>query len=46
MNGRAEPNWAEARAALDEMITEAGGIPEDDRRWASSVLDLVGGAQR
>lgn len=34
-----EPDWAEARAALDEMIAEAGGITEDDRRWARAVLD-------
>lgn len=33
-----EPDWAEARAALDEMIAEAGGISEEDRRWARSVL--------
>lgn len=33
-----EPDWAEARAALDEMIEEAGGIPAEDRRWARSVL--------
>jgi hypothetical protein len=35
-----EPDWADARAALDEMIAEAGGIGEDDRRWARSVLGL------
>ncbi len=33
-----EPDWAEARAVLDEMIAEIGGIPEEDRRWAQSVL--------
>jgi len=33
-----EPDWAEARAALDEMIDEAGGISHDDRQWARSVL--------
>jgi hypothetical protein len=38
-----EPDWAEARAALDEMIEEAGGIPEEDRCWARSVLGLDGG---
>ncbi|MGH4026606.1 MAG: hypothetical protein ACRDRV_18685 [Pseudonocardiaceae bacterium] len=36
-----EPDWAQARAALDEMIAEAGGIPEEDRQWARSVLGLV-----
>lgn len=41
-----EPDWAEARAALDEMIAEAGGIPEEDRRWARSVLGLGDGAQQ
>src|SRR5215207_4405064 len=35
-----EPDWADARAVLDEMIAEAGGIGEDDRRWARSVLGL------
>lgn len=35
-----EPDWAEARAVLDEMIAEAGGISEVDRRWARSVLGL------
>ncbi|MGH3593046.1 MAG: hypothetical protein ACRDRF_18690, partial [Pseudonocardiaceae bacterium] len=35
-----EPDWAQARAVLDEMIEEAGGIPEEDRRWAGSVLGL------
>jgi hypothetical protein len=35
-----EPDWADARTVLDEMIAEAGGIPEHDRRWAKSVLGL------
>lgn len=35
-----EPDWAVARATLDEMILEAGGIPAEDRRWARSVLGL------
>lgn len=35
-----EPDWAEARAVLDEMIAEAGGIGEEDRRWARAVLGL------
>jgi hypothetical protein len=33
-----EPDWAEAEAILDEMIDEAGGLPEDARWWARSVL--------
>lgn len=33
-----DTDWAEARAALDEMIDEAGGLSEEDRRWARSVL--------
>jgi alkylhydroperoxidase/carboxymuconolactone decarboxylase family protein YurZ len=39
-----EPDWADARTVLDEMIAEAGGIPEEDRRWARSVLGLDDGA--
>jgi hypothetical protein len=41
-----EPDWADARTALDEMIAEAGGIPEEDRRWARSVLGLDDDASR
>ncbi len=41
-----EPDWAEARAALDEMIEEAGGIPAEDRHWARSVLGLGDGGPR
>jgi hypothetical protein len=33
-----EPDWAEAEAILDEMIAEAGGLPEEARSWARSVL--------
>lgn len=36
-----EPDWAQARATLDEMIAEAGGIPDEDRQWARSVLGLA-----
>jgi Arc/MetJ-type ribon-helix-helix transcriptional regulator len=35
-----EPDWAQARAVLDEMIDQAGGIPDEDRYWARSVLGL------
>ncbi len=34
-----EPDWAAARAALDELIAESGGISEEDRGWARAVLD-------
>jgi hypothetical protein len=34
-----EPDWVEARAAIDELISDAGGLSDEDRRWAASVLD-------
>jgi hypothetical protein len=33
-----EPDWAAAQDVLDEMIAEAGGLSDDDRDWARSVL--------
>jgi hypothetical protein len=33
-----EPDWAEAEAVLDEMIAEGGGLPDEARGWARSVL--------
>jgi DNA-directed RNA polymerase subunit F len=33
-----EPDWAAAEAVLNEMIAEAGGLPDDARAWARSVL--------
>jgi len=33
-----EPDWAEAEAVLDELIAEAGGLSEEARSWARSVL--------
>jgi hypothetical protein len=33
-----EPDWAAARAALDAMIAEAGGLSDSDRAWARSAL--------
>lgn len=39
---RREPDWVDARAALDELITEAGGLPDEAREWAREVLS--GGA--
>ncbi len=35
-----EPDWAEAREVLDEMIAEAGGISLEDRQWARAALGL------
>jgi len=35
-----EPDWVEARAAVDEMIAEAGGVSEEDRAWAREALGL------
>ena len=35
-----EPDWVEYRAAVDEMIAEAGGISDDARRWAREALGL------
>lgn len=35
-----EPDWATARAVLDEMLADSEGISEDDRLWAATVLDL------
>jgi hypothetical protein len=35
-----EPDWAQARATLDEMIDEVGGIPPEARQWARSVLGI------
>lgn len=35
-----EPDWAAARQAVDEMISDIGGIPEDARRWARTALGL------
>lgn len=35
-----EPDWVEARSALDEMIAEAGGVSPEARDWAMRVLGL------
>ncbi|MBC8091737.1 MAG: hypothetical protein H7Y15_07345 [Pseudonocardia sp.] len=35
-----EPDWAAARVVLDEMIEEAGGLTEEDRRWAREALGI------
>jgi hypothetical protein len=33
-----EPDWAQARAIVDEMIADAGGISNEDAAWARVVL--------
>jgi hypothetical protein len=35
-----EPDWAEARAALEEMLSPKKRIAAADRRWAREVLGL------
>jgi hypothetical protein len=35
-----EPDWVEARAILDEMLVEAGGISDEDTAWARAVLGV------
>lgn len=32
-----EPDWVDARAALDEMISDVGGLPGDARDWARAA---------
>jgi hypothetical protein len=34
-----EPDWVEAQAVLDELIAEAGGLSDESRSWARSVLE-------
>lgn len=35
-----EPDWVEARAALDELLAEVGELDDEDRAWARRVLEL------
>ena len=35
-----EPDWVEARAAVDEMLAEAGELSDGDRAWARALLGL------
>jgi hypothetical protein len=35
-----EPDWVEARRAIDEMIVEAGGLSDEDVAWAREVLGI------
>jgi Arc/MetJ-type ribon-helix-helix transcriptional regulator len=39
-----EPDWVAAREAVDEMIAEIGGIPDEARAWARALLDADGAA--
>ncbi|MFT4164975.1 MAG: hypothetical protein QM650_07005 [Microlunatus sp.] len=34
-----EPDWAVAREAVDEMIADIGGLPDEARSWARAALD-------
>lgn len=34
-----EPDWVEARAVIDAMVTVAGGLSEADLAWARAVLE-------
>lgn len=34
----AEPDWVEAQAVVDELVGELGGLPDDARAWAKSIL--------
>jgi hypothetical protein len=36
-----EPDWAEARAALDEMIGTKKRVSAADRRWAQEALGVA-----
>jgi len=36
----AEPDWALAREVVDEMIDEIGGLDDETRAWARSVLGV------
>lgn len=40
-----EPDWVEARAALDELKSEVGEITEENRRWAREALGLDDAAE-
>ena len=35
-----EPDWVEARAAVDEMLAEVGGVSDADRAWARRALGI------
>lgn len=33
-----EPDWASARAAVDQMIAEAGGLTPEGEQWVDAVI--------
>lgn len=35
-----EPDWVEARAAVDELLEDAGELRAEDRAWARRALGL------
>lgn len=35
-----EPDWVAAREAVDEMIADIGGLPDEARAWARGILGL------
>jgi hypothetical protein len=38
-----EPDWVEARAAVDEMLAEIGELSDDEVAWAREVLGIADG---
>ncbi len=34
-----EPDWADAKQIIDDLIDEAGGRTDADRAWAHSMLE-------
>ncbi|BAK34704.1 hypothetical protein MLP_16900 [Microlunatus phosphovorus NM-1] len=36
-----EPDWVAAREAVDEMIVDIGGIPDEARAWARQTLGML-----
>ena len=35
-----EPDWVAAREAVDEMIADIGGLPDEAKVWARQALGL------
>ena len=40
-----EPDWSAARAVVDELVSELGGLSDEERAWARQVLGLDTGQQ-
>lgn len=40
-----EPDWVEARAAVDELLADGGALPAEDRAWARQVLGMEDDAE-